>query len=878
MSLDCNRFASPNPLPWIHLLSASSIAIFWTLVGINIKPVQANSPEPKIAPTAVLATTELTMPPAQNSQELQQSLAKQTLQTTEKTNQGSVTQASVLPAKPVVLAAKPEAGIERVAEVGQPISEENAQEELKRSQFTNQNHCVGKTCSNAMPSAKVAGYPNTNPVVAQLPYPPSTSNPLPVPAAPIPGGSGSSNSTLGQIPSLPQPQSSVPVIPPAVPGGFNNYPQMGGQAYYPQIMMLVPVPQQGIAPQPNSYPQQMGGQAYYPQMMLVPVPQQGIAPQPNSYPQQVGQQAYYPQAVQPLPPPLAPNPPGFNGYPQQVGQSPYYPQQVGQSPYYQQQVGQSPYYQQQVGQSPYYPQGIPVAPNPPGFNGYPQQVGQPAYYPQQVGQPPYYQQGIPVAPNPPGFNGYPQQVGQPAYYPQQVGQPPYYPQGIPVAPNPPGFNGYPQQVGQPAYYPQQVGQPPYYQQGIPVAPNPPGFNGYPQQVGQPAYYPQGIPVAPNPPGFNGYPQQVGQPPYYQQGIPVAPNPNLAPPASTPTATPLNQQPLLRSTALTAPVLQLQGTYINQGDLSSARARLSALYPLTPQVQFGATLDLTSEANSFADSRGQGLNVNELYVAAAPFTGLPNLRFVVGQLDLTSYFDRNSFAKDGASQFFNSVFQTNPALSATGISSRPGVLVNWTLTDNIEAKAAVFSSSRSLSDFSLDGFAGELGFRYGNAIVRGTFASDRDAGSRDGFREIFGARRQDGTTGIRSSDREDSYGVNGEYFFPNLNIGLFARYGRYENQALKRGGDTYSFGVSFLDVFTKDDRLGLAYGRNLSNDLLRRVGKSDVPDVLELFYDFRFLPNLRLGFTLQQRNGFEDTYAGFRVKTDFDVTPRRRLTP
>ncbi len=775
MSLDCNRFASPNPLPWIHLLSASSIAIFWTLVGINIKPVQANSPEPKIAPTAVLATTELTIPPAQNSQELQQSLAKQTLQTTEKTNQGSVTQASVLPAKPVVLAAKPEAGIERVAEVGQPISEENAQEELKRSQFTNQNHCVGKTCSNAMPSAKVAGYPNTNPVVAQLPYPPSTSNPLPVPAAPIPGGSGSSNSTLGQIPSLPQPQSSVPVTPPAVPGGFNNYPQMGGQAYYPQIMMLVPVPQQGIAPQPNSYPQ-MGGQAYYPQMMLVPVPQQGIAPQPNSYPQQMGGQAYYPQAVQPLPPPLAPNPPGFNGYPQQVG--------------------------------------------------------------------------------------------QPAYYPQQVGQSPYYPQGIPVAPNPPGFNG----------YPQQVGQSPYYQQGIPLAPNPPGFNSYPQQVGQSPYYQQGIPLAPNPPGFNGYPQQVGQSPYYPQALPLSPNPNLAPPASTPTATPLNQQPLLRSTALTAPVLQLQGTYINQGDLSSARARLSALYPLTPQVQFGATLDLTSEANSFADSRGQGLNVNELYVAAAPFTGLPNLRFVVGQLDLTSYFDRNSFAKDGASQFFNSVFQTNPALSATGISSRPGVLVNWTLTDNIEAKAAVFSSSRSLSDFSLDGFAGELGFRYGNAIVRGTFASDRDAGSRDGFREIFGARRQDGTTGIRSSDREDSYGVNGEYFFPNLNIGLFARYGRYENQALKRGGDTYSFGVSFLDVFTKDDRLGLAYGRNLSNDLLRRVGKSDVPDVLELFYDFRFLPNLRLGFTLQQRNGFEDTYAGFRVKTDFDVTPRRRLTP
>ncbi|HEY9892016.1 MAG TPA: hypothetical protein V6D37_09460 [Candidatus Sericytochromatia bacterium] len=849
MSLDCKRFASPSPLPWINLMGASSIAIFWTLVGINIKPVQANSPEPQVTPTAVPATAGLTIPPATNSQELQQALAKQALPAAEEITQPSITKASVLPPQTAALAVKPEAAVERVAEVGQAVTEDKAQEELERSLVAKPNHCADKTCSHWMPSATAVRSPSANPKLAQLPYPTPTSNPLPVPAAPIPGGFGSSNSTFGQLPSLPQPQSAVPVPPPALPGGFNNYPQMGGQqAYYPQMMMLVPVPQQGMAPPPNGYPQmgqpayypQMGGQqAYYPQMMmLIPVPPQGMAPPPNGYPQ-MGQPTYYPQAVQPLPPPLAPNQPSFNGYPQ-MGQPAYYPQVIPVAPNQPSFNG----YPQRIGQSPYYQQAVPVAPNQPSFNGYP-----------QVGQSPYYQQAIPVAPNQPSFNGYP-----------PMGQPTYYPQAIPVAPNQPSFNGYPQ-VGQPAYYPQAV----------PIAPNQPGFNNYPQ-IGQSPYYQQAIPVAPNQPGFNNYPQ-VGQSPYYPQALPLSPNPNLAPPASTPTAAPLNQQqPLLRSTALTSPVLQLQGTYINQGDQSSARARLAALYPLTPQVQFGATLDLTSEANSFADSRGQGLNVNELYIATAPFTGLPNLRFVAGQLDLTSYFDRNSFAKDGASQFFNPVFQTNPALSATGIASRPGVLVNWTLTDNIEAKAAVFSSSRSLSDFSLDAFAGEIGFRYGNAIVRGTFTSDRDAGSRDGFREIFGATRPDGSTGIRSSDREDAYGVNGEYFFPNLNMGLFARYGRYENQALKRGGDTYSFGVSFLDVMTKDDRLGLAYGRNLSNDLLRSLSKADVPDVLELFYDFRFLPNLRLGFTLQQRNGFEDTYAGFRVRSDFDVTPRGRLTP
>jgi hypothetical protein len=411
-----------------------------------------------------------------------------------------------------------------------------------------------------------------------------------------------------------------------------------------------------------------------------------------------------------------------------------------------------------------------------------------------------------------------------------------------------------------------------------------GFNNYNPMAGQSPYLPQTAPLAPSPVGFNNYNPMVGQSPYLPQTappLPYAPSPNLTPPAPTPTTTaPSSEQSYLpRSTALTAPSLHVQGAYVNNGDDSAARARLAALYPLNPQVQFGATLDLITGKNIFSDSSGEGLNINELYVAAAPFRDLPNLRLVAGQLDLTSYFDRNSFAKDGVTHFFNPVFQTNPSLSATGIASRPSALINWTVTDNIEAKAAVFSSSRSIGDFGLDGFAGEIGFRYGNAIVRGTYATDRDAGSKDGFQEIFQATRPDNTgTGPRSSDREEAYGVNGEYFFPNLNMGLFARYGHYQNQGLKLGGNTYSFGISFLDLITKDDRLGLAYGRGLSNEQLRRENKDDVPDVLELFYDFRFLPNLRLGFTLQQRNSFTDTYAGFRVKTDFDVFPSGRLAP
>ncbi|MBD0344956.1 MAG: porin, partial [Coleofasciculus sp. Co-bin14] len=419
----------------------------------------------------------------------------------------------------------------------------------------------------------------------------------------------------------------------------------------------------------------------------------------------------------------------------------------------------------------------------------------------------------------------------------------------------------------------------------PQNPNPVGFSNYNPSTGQSPYWQQTpAPQNPNPASSDSY-NPRGQSPSFQQTPPQppnVPNPNLTSPNPAPMRTlgevpPAQQRSLARNTALTEPSLQLQGIYINIGDQSSARARLSGLYPLNPQLQFGATLDLITGEDIFADSRGEGLNINELYLAAAPFRDLPNLRFVIGQLDLTSYFDRNSFAKDGARDFFTPIFQTNPALSSTGISTRPGVLVNWTLTDNIEAKAAVFSSARNIGDFSLDGFAGEIAIRYGNAIIRGTYASDRDAGSRDGFREIFQIPRGMNQFGLLPSDREESYGVNAEVFIPQLNMGLFGRYGRYENNALALEGDTYSIGLNVLDLFTQNDRLGLAYGRSLSNDRLRRDSGDRVPDVLELFYDFRFLPNVRLGFTLQERNGFSETLGGFRIKTEFDVTPRGGVT-
>jgi hypothetical protein len=572
-----------------------------------------------------------------------------------------------------------------------------------------------------------------------------------------------------------------------------------------------------------------------PREMVYSSPQAGQAPALYGQPQLYAQaQPYYAQAPQPYYA-QAPQP-----YYAQAPQ-PYYaqvPQGYGQAP-------QQPYYAQVP--QPYYGQ------QQPGIYG--QQQQQPGIYGQQQ-QPGIYGQPYGQAPQvqSPYYGQQPQgvygQQPQPAYYGQS-------PQGLYGQQPQPAYYGQPQPTYQPAmprFTPPVVRM----QQRLPLMAQP-----YYGQQQQPYY---------------GQPQPIpGQVVTDQMSVPlmIPSSPGGLPAAST-EANGLKppSRPLIKSTALSKPSLILQGVYLFQGDQSSARARLTGSYPVTPNLLFGSSLDVTT-GNGFSDSPNDGFNVNELFLTAS-LPQVPNLRVSVGQLDLTSYFDRNSFAKDGATHFFNQTFQTNPALSTSGLGSRPGLLLNWALSDNIEAKVAGFSSSRGVGDFAFDGFAGELGLRYGNTIIRGTYVTDRDSGNKDGFNEVRQISRGLGRFGTLPTDRESSFGINAETFFPNKKMGIFARFGRYNNLDLGQGGDTFSGGVSFLDVFSSEDRLGIAYGRGLSNDKLRARNDGSRPDALEVFYDFRFMPNLRLGFSLQGRNDFSEIVGGIRVKTEFDVTPKGRL--
>lgn len=321
-------------------------------------------------------------------------------------------------------------------------------------------------------------------------------------------------------------------------------------------------------------------------------------------------------------------------------------------------------------------------------------------------------------------------------------------------------------------------------------------------------------------------------------------------AASTTATPLvvadTQAPLTR------PTLDLQGLYILQNSRSSARARLNGSTFLTPNLMVGGTLDVVTGPDL---TNSDGVQITELYLATA-IPNAPGLRFRLGQLDLTSYFDRNSFAKDNARDFFNPTFNTNPALiaGANVTASRIGGLVQWAINDDITLSASAFSSAPGLSDFALDGFASEISFRTGNLILRGTYITSKDT-------EFQGTQ-----------DRLNAYGINAEWFIPEADIGFFGRYGRLNNTNTGLAADTYSLGMTALDLFMDNDRLGLAYGRNLSTASVRGL----TPDALEVFYDFEVIPNVRIGFTFQQLNQFTESVAGFRIQSGLDLTPSLSL--
>lgn len=448
----------------------------------------------------------------------------------------------------------------------------------------------------------------------------------------------------------------------------------------------------------------------------------------------------------------------------------------------------------------------PTAPSP----SYPATV--PYGWPNTAPQPYGVAAQIPGIPHSPTAGQFPAASGYPGYAvpPANIGTGQMLP--VPTLPSPAPLNS-------------TLPSPPAVNIPVPAAGISNGFN-----------LPAVLPSTPS--GFPGGAQTPPALPPAQPATPVSPVP--APTTVVPVET--IREPL------TEPSLEAQGLALVQDGEFSSRARLNGSAFLTPNLLVGGTVDFVNGPNLTNDD---GLQITELYVAGS-VPGAPGLRFRVGQLDLTSYFDRNSFAKDISRDFFNDTFQTNPALfaGANVTASRPAALAQWAVNDDVTLTASAFSSDADISNFDLNGFAGEASVRTGNLIVRGTFLSSED------------------TDFQGTGERLEAYGVNAEWFVPSWNIGFFGRYGFVNNTATDFDDDTFSIGLNALDVFMDKDRLGLAYGNNLDIS----TDDDTNPDVLEVFYDFEIRPNLRAGFSFQQRDSLSESFLGFRIRGNLGILP------
>ena len=262
----------------------------------------------------------------------------------------------------------------------------------------------------------------------------------------------------------------------------------------------------------------------------------------------------------------------------------------------------------------------------------------------------------------------------------------------------------------------------------------------------------------------------------------------------------------------------------------------------------------------------GIDVKQLFIAQS-IPGLENLRFLGGKLDLTAIFDRNSFAKDNLTHFFNFNFGTNPALVAGGLGAKPALVADWLISDELSVKIAPFASQFVGDVFQFDSLAGEVAFRFQeNYVARLTFVTGRDTGVST-FRENDRLLRP-----IRPGDRVTAFGLNGEAFFPEIRLGAFFRYGYYRSEVTQVDADHFSLGVNLLDIFRPDDRLGVGYARALSNANFLLPGER-TPDVLEVFYDLKVRDRIRVGFSAQAQDGFSRGVFGVRAKLDFPLLPR-----
>ncbi len=204
--------------------------------------------------------------------------------------------------------------------------------------------------------------------------------------------------------------------------------------------------------------------------------------------------------------------------------------------------------------------------------------------------------------------------------------------------------------------------------------------------------------------------------------------------------------------------------------------------------------VSTDANAGSTQSSDGQDVVLIPEAWAEFSLLDNdLKFTVGKLDLTNYFDNNAYANDEYSQFITSGFVNSAALPI--METTPGLRIRTNILNRFFVQVAFASSSNSGTKiFSSIIKAASIGFK---------IFADSDY---EGNLRVYGYLHPD-------TDDKAGYGIS---FDQNLfeELGLFIRWNKNSSRYSKviNIKQAWSTGVLYKDIlFNRKFSTGVAIG-------------------------------------------------------------------
>ena len=208
--------------------------------------------------------------------------------------------------------------------------------------------------------------------------------------------------------------------------------------------------------------------------------------------------------------------------------------------------------------------------------------------------------------------------------------------------------------------------------------------------------------------------------------------------------------------------------------------------------------VSTDANAGSTQSSDGQDVVLIPEAWAEFSLLDNdLKFTVGKLDLTNYFDNNAYANDEYSQFITSGFVNSAALPI--METTPGLRIRTNILNRFFVQVAFASSSNSGTKiFSSIFKAASIGFK---------IFADSDY---EGNLRVYGYLHPD-------TDDKAGYGIS---FDQNLfeELGLFIRWNKNSSRYSKviNIKQAWSTGVLYKDIlFNRKFSTGVAIGSSES---------------------------------------------------------------